>query len=371
MILHRYKKSLRLEPTEKPKRTYEVIKPVINDDFDKQMEEIRKQMKTGSNELQSKMKMLSKGILTTQEEAKLKEIEEKRRVTTEKATGAFGKAEEEKARWKANRDAEAALEYAKIEAEKHLKKKRILIDKPSGETVLNQEKAAEPKRTVRRWKPPPPDPNAVIPSFSCGPKEAAKPKVAAAAAPQNASESASSKPSTPTSRRKVTSSPTVTRKMMAASPTTVPGAAVLPKSDGAAATRIRNNAATATVPDATPTAEKTPSKRYSSRRKTQEIVNESAVKPKTKRRKLKPRKRRFIREDHDADSLLGFQKNATFEQLERFFEQSARQLRTLQTCAKVKRMAPSKVFISDLTDIDKIYKSSEIRDIIASVNLVY
>ena len=72
------------------------------------------------------------------------------------------KAEEEKARWKASRDAEAAREYAKIEAEKHLKKKRILIDKPSGETVLNQEKAEAPKRTIRRWKPPPPDPSEAL-----------------------------------------------------------------------------------------------------------------------------------------------------------------------------------------------------------------
>lgn len=47
-------------------------------------------MKSGSNELQNKMKMLSKGILTATEEAKSKEMEEKRRVTNEKVTGAFG-----------------------------------------------------------------------------------------------------------------------------------------------------------------------------------------------------------------------------------------------------------------------------------------
>ncbi|CAO4362321.1 unnamed protein product [Caenorhabditis nigoni] len=329
------------------------------------------------------MKDLSKGILTASEEAKNKEMEEKRRVTTEKASGAFGKAEVEKARWKANRDAAAEMEYAKIEAEKHLKKKRILIDKPSGETVLN-EKAEAPKRTIRRWKPPPPDPNAVIPSFSCGPKEAAKPK------PAVVTESGkSSKPSTPTARRKSLASPVP--KDTVAAPTVVPAGAIqnIPKSEGAAATRIRNQAAgvgTAAPPTVPSAASPSPSttvpsvtdspkpqnRRYNARRKTQEIVNESVVKPKTCRRKKKnPRKAKFTRTDRDADLLLGYEKNSTFEQLEKLFDQAMRNRRPATKFEKIRRMAPSKIFISELTDIDKIYKSSEIRDIIASVNLVY
>ncbi|CCD61582.1 Ubiquitin carboxyl-terminal hydrolase [Caenorhabditis elegans] len=383
-----YKKSSRLEAknADKPKRVYEVIKPVINDDFDKQMDEIRKQMKSGSNQLQSAIKDLSKGILSATEEAKSREMEEKRRATAEKATGTFGKAEEEKARWKAGRDAEAAREYAKIEAEKHLKKKRILIEKPSGETVLNQEKEA-PKRTIRRWKPPPPDPNAVIPSFSCGPKEAAKPKVTSEAA----SSGKSSKPSTPTARRKSLASPITVPKdpSVMSTPAAPGGISVVPKSEGAAATRIRNQAAasagttvssvttpasTALPSSATPSVTDSPkaSRRYNARRKTQEIVNESLVKPQTKRRKRNPRRRRFVRDDRDADLLLGYEKNATFEQLEKLFDQSSRNRRPpASKFAKIRRLAPSKIFISDLTDIDKIYKSSEIRDIIASVNMVY
>lgn len=381
-----YKKSSRLESrdAEKPKRVYEVIKPVINDDFDKQMEEIRMQMKSGSNQLQNKMKDLSKGILTVKEEAKSREMEEKRRVTTEKATGAFGKAEEEKARWKASRDAEAAREYAKIEAEKHLKKKRILIDKPTGETVLNQEKSEAPKRTIRRWKPPPPDPNAVIPSFSCGPKEAAKPKIAAE------SSGKTSKPTTPTARRKSLASPvTVPKESSTVAAAPAPVISNIPKSEGAAATRIRNQAAvaattttpstTTVIPSSTPSAPssvtdspKPTSRRYNARRKTQEIVNESLVKPKTKRRKRNPRKTRFTRADRDADILLGYEKGSTFEQLERLFDQATRNRRPITAkFEKIRRLAPSKIFISELTDIDKIYKSSEIRDIIASVNLVY
>ncbi|KAF1770109.1 hypothetical protein GCK72_001927 [Caenorhabditis remanei] len=334
------------------------------------------------------MKDLSKGILTATEEAKSREMEEKRRLTTEKASGAFGKAEEEKARWKASRDAEAAREYAKIEAEKHLKKKRILIDKPTGETVLNQEKEA-PKRTIRRWKPPPADPNAVIPSFSCGPKEAAKPKIAATESGK------SSKPSTPTARRKSLTSPVPVPKEVTVAATPGVGIQNIPKSEGAAATRIRNQAAGVgsttpsvpssvisqsdspsstmpTVPTSSVTESPKPSRRYNARRKTQEIVNESLVKPKTKRRKRNPRKTRFTRKDRDADLLLGYEKNATFEQLEKVFEQSTRNRRPpASKIEKTRRLAPSKIFISELTDIDKIYKSSEIRDIIASVNMVY
>lgn len=153
-------------------------------------------------------------------------------------------------------------------------------------------------------------PDAVIPSFSCGPKEPVKPKE---------SVKPSSKPSTPTARRKVVS-PTVTRDTVVTpgvggaktapipSGTVPPTATVtqpvvagiqnIPKSDGAAATRIRNNAVVplhsketySIIQNASPitvatggTVSQEPkgvAKRYSSRRKTQEIVNESAVKPK-------------------------------------------------------------------------------------------
>ncbi|CAB3410551.1 unnamed protein product [Caenorhabditis bovis] len=324
------------------------------------MEEIRAKMKSGANDLQTKMKDLSKGILTVSEEAKMRELEEKRRATTEKVNGAIGKAAEEKARWKASRDADAEREYARIEAEKHLRRKKIIIDKP-----LNDDEAKpEPKRTIRRWKPPPPDPNANIPSFSTGPKEFVK------ATPKTSG----SKPTTPIAARRAVES--ATKTSTAAAGNEEVGATKGVKAEGAAATRIRNNATAAAAAAAASSAtgavpsEKSGSRRYSARRKTQEIVNESVVQPKTKRRKSASRKKRFVRNEKDIDVLLGIAQRITFEQLELMYEQASRNRRTIEeTRRKIRRLMPSRVFISDLTDIDKIYKSSEIRDIIASVNL--
>uniref|UniRef100_A0AC34RKI8 Uncharacterized protein n=1 Tax=Panagrolaimus sp. JU765 TaxID=591449 RepID=A0AC34RKI8_9BILA len=109
-------------------------------------------------------------------------------------------------------------------------------------------------------------------------------------------------------------------------------------------------------------------KRYSVRRKTDEIilpVPESDLK--SRRRKQLPRKNRFIRAVFDIDAFFGWEKeNSSFEKMEKFFEN---QLISKQTTngtfleGKKRRVDPQKVWISQLTDIDKIYKASELRDI--------
>ncbi|CAD6199573.1 unnamed protein product [Caenorhabditis auriculariae] len=347
-----YKRSSRLvaKDEEKPRRKYEIVKPVLNDDFDKQMEEIRMQMKSGSNQLQSQMKEMSKGIASVSSEAKNSAMEQKRRDVVQKATGAFGKAEEEKARWKAQRDAESEREFARIEAEKHLKKKKIpVVEKPQ----VSEEPKPEPKRTIRRIFRPP-EPGANVPSFaSCGPKTEVKPQ------PEVRPPVAAVPEGSPMARRKK-SVGDVSVKSDIRETSNSPILKAVPKGDGAAATKIRN------AMTSSPMGSEKSAKRYATRRKTQELVNESAQ-PK-KRRKESSRKKRFIRTVHDIDALLGFQISATFEQLEKLFELSAKdKISTVNGSQKrVRRLKPTKIYISDLTDIDKLYKASEIRDIIAS-----
>uniref|UniRef100_A0A914YDX0 Uncharacterized protein n=1 Tax=Panagrolaimus superbus TaxID=310955 RepID=A0A914YDX0_9BILA len=75
-----YKRSKLLQAREeiRPKRIYApIVKPVLNDEFDKQMEEIREKMKKGSHKLQAEYNTLSKGINSEVDERKLKSLESK------------------------------------------------------------------------------------------------------------------------------------------------------------------------------------------------------------------------------------------------------------------------------------------------------
>ncbi|VDP09337.1 unnamed protein product [Heligmosomoides polygyrus] len=512
--LFRYKRSAYLaakdvEGEKRPKKKYEVIKPAVDDSFDKQMEEIRAQMKTGSSKFESHLKDLSKGITISAEDVKKRAEDEKKKMIIDSVSGVFrmedstfSKADEEKARWKERREAETEKELAKIEADKRLKKKTV-VEQPKAAP----EKPAEPKRTVRKIikDKAAAAPAAAVPTFATVPKPPsaatapstakppsststtaaakaaapAKPPTPTPAAPSTVSSVSSARPlvapTTPAEPKKLgttaataptpsvkptgmeklnlpkndaiinednydlfeaaTNVATRRRKSLAElqarkeqqaaarsvaeqnevmTPVAKPG----PKGDGAAATKIRNalgNATNVRKPDSPspkPEVDK-PSKRYATRRKTQEIVNESAE-PKVRRDFIKKRKQlykrnRFIRDPHDIDVLLGWDKENTFEkvpsevlvrhfdtvitpfQMEQMFSQAAKDRISRPEQKKRKRAPASKVWISDLTvcgafssicypalrsycialvkDIDKIYKASEIRDIIASVNV--
>ncbi|KAK6728949.1 hypothetical protein RB195_006169 [Necator americanus] len=446
-----YKRSAYLEQKEKelerPKKKYNIVKPAINDDFDKQMEEIRKQMKSGSTQFQSHLQDLSKGITITSEEMRKRTEDEKHKMIIDSVSGAFVKADEEKARWKERRDAETEKELARIEAQKPGRKK-VVVE----ESKKVPEKPAEPKRTVRKITKDKASgdgsgktaaPAAPVPSFAVIPKVAAAPAAAkqsiqpstspaapkvpnqaaaaaAAAAPGSAPATALKEQhvtgaarvaaplSKPTSMEKpkiprndivinednydlfeaATAVATRGRKSLAeirgrkeptpssaaetkevAAATTKTG----PKGDGATATKIRNALGNATnirktdSPSPKPGDSEKPAKRYATRRKTQEIVNASAE-PKIKKRKQMYKRNRFIRNPHDIDVLLGWDKENTFEKMEQMFMVAAKERVNGSTHRKRKRAPASKIWISDLTDIDKIYKASEIRDIIASAN---
>ncbi|VDO88488.1 unnamed protein product [Haemonchus placei] len=90
-----------------------------------EMEEIRAQMKSGSSQFESHLKDLAKGITVSAEDMKKRTEDEKKKMIIDSVSGAFSKADEEKARWNKRREEETEKELAKIEADKNLKKKVV------------------------------------------------------------------------------------------------------------------------------------------------------------------------------------------------------------------------------------------------------
>ncbi|GMT01327.1 hypothetical protein PENTCL1PPCAC_23501 [Pristionchus entomophagus] len=445
-----YKRSSRLtqRDEERPRKKYEIVKPVLNDDFDKQVAELRSKMKTGTTQLQSQMMELNKGILSQTEEVKLKELEDKHKSLLNKTSGVFGKADEEKERWKKARDAETEKDLIKIEEGKRRGKTPQPEEKKKDEL---KPAPAEPKRTVRkinRDKSPTPVPPANAAAAPAAAGEKTTPAAAAIVTKTGAAPAATAagkipdppkpppapgvmkkekeeeKKATPKPLRKTMNTQPMTLK---SGPMKMPDATIEvndnnadlfeavaivatkrkksiiemrnakeeakkerlqalregktikeiqgPKGDGAAATKIRNAQAKADdISQAS--SDRSANKRYAARRKTQELVNPSTLtaEPKPKRRRRGPSKRRrYTRDPHDIDVLLGWDKENTFEQLEKKFNASAMDKMKPPTNAersamrKRRRPMNTKIWISELTDIDKIYKTSELRDIQASV----
>ncbi|CAJ0574478.1 unnamed protein product, partial [Mesorhabditis spiculigera] len=124
---HTYRRSKALQSRDetRPRRHYApIIQPIVDDSFEKQMEELREKMKAGTSAFQKEFTELKKGMLTCAEEPKLREQEEKHRQLLQQNAHAIGKAEEEKRRQKGLRDAVLEKELAKIPAKDKGKEER-------------------------------------------------------------------------------------------------------------------------------------------------------------------------------------------------------------------------------------------------------
>ncbi|CAJ0961457.1 unnamed protein product, partial [Mesorhabditis belari] len=389
-ITYRRSKALQSKEEERPRRKYApIIQPVVDDSFDKQMEELREKMKAGTTAFQKEFTDLKKGMLTKAEEAKIKGQEDNHKKLLDQAAKVMGKADEEKRRQKGLRDAEIEKELAKNETRKVKKVKQQKDDAEDEEP-----KKSEPRRTVRRLKQ---DDEATT---ADGSKERKTSTVSPA--------DKLAKPSLPKTQIVVnddnlsileTAHAVATKKRSALDALRnrrscgpdMSVAARGPAGDGAAATRIRNMAlAVASNPPSarprdgdlktTPITVSTSqanneessrkARKYGQRRKTEEIILPPKEPTKPKRRRDYSRANRFIRKPGDIDMILGWEKEANkFENFERLFMTSENDRVKPQEAPpkkKSRRNAPTKIWISELTDIDKIYKTAELRDIIAS-----
>lgn len=82
------------------------------------------------------------------------------------------------------------------------------------------------------------------------------------------------------------------------------------------------------------------------------------------------RRNRYIRKPYDIDILLGYDKENTFEKFEDRFAASEQDIRPLSKGnEKGGRRRKKKIWISTLKDIDKIYSTSELHDIINSAQI--
>ncbi|KAI6239775.1 hypothetical protein M3Y99_00528400 [Aphelenchoides fujianensis] len=142
-----YKRSTLLErkEEERPKRTYAVVKPVINDEFDKQMAELREQMKDKSSKLQSEYKSLSKGIHSQADDAKLRAKEEQHRALLGQATDTFSRADEERKKWQEQHVSD--VERKRREQEE---RRRQVEEKRVAEEKAAAAAAAEPRKVTHR-----------------------------------------------------------------------------------------------------------------------------------------------------------------------------------------------------------------------------
>ncbi|KJH53516.1 hypothetical protein DICVIV_00259 [Dictyocaulus viviparus] len=340
-----YKRSsyLQSKEVERPKKQYNIIKPSLDDNFDEQMEAIRAQMKSGSSQFESHLKDLSKGITMTSEDMKKRTEEEKKKIILDSVSGVFSKADEEKARWKEKREAETEKELAKIdEGRKYRREKTAAAAATMPKT--EPEKPAEPKRT---------------PTYVDKPKIPKEDTVVVNEDNYDLLEAATN---VATRRRKSLvelqaqrQQQTTTKSVVESNESTTSATRFGPKGDGAVATKIRHVSKTFFAyslfyfllsairpmyekqkPLHKNTEREKPLKRYVTRRKTQEIVNESA--------------------EPKMDQMFS---KATSDRIN---------TKGPLPVKKRKRLPASKIWISDLTDIDKIYKMSEIRDITASAN---
>uniref|UniRef100_A0AC35U7Y0 FH2 domain-containing protein n=1 Tax=Rhabditophanes sp. KR3021 TaxID=114890 RepID=A0AC35U7Y0_9BILA len=474
-----YKRSSLLAKNDEPRLKRQLpalIKPVIDDTFDKQLQELKDQMKQSNNTIEDKMRNTSKGLLSASEEAKRKSeaANKGRNVDTE----LLAKAGKDCQKWKDDREAEAKK---RLEQEAEAKKKQrsklqeaLELKKKLEIEAEEARKAAPPKKTIRKiiktdpvtesltQKKEEPKNNlvakttvstskaGVIESTPVIPKatpsllknvtvKSEEKKIESKVAEKKIEPKTIEKSIEPkivekniepkivekkiqskvvekplekkvlTSISKELEEPTVNKvaevakkrvqpvfdeldemmTSMMAKPTKNASNKIAPakivhknesspkpslpdsvkKSEvGGVASRLKRafGEGKNDVDD-----EKNPKNRYGRRRKTQELMNVKAMdieekKVSRKRVHQSHRKNRFIKKAFDIDVILGFDKeNQSFEKMEQMLKKEAKfKIEWNRNSVEPKiRVNACKVWISDLKDIDKLYKGSELRDI--------
>ncbi|KAK6107085.1 hypothetical protein QQG55_26820 [Brugia pahangi] len=371
-----YKRSQMLakKDEERPKRIYApIIKPIINDNFDKQIEEIRLKMKTGSKMLSSQFTELKKGIAMVADDARRAILEHKHQQLLTEADQTFGKIGDDFQKWKENRIIEHQKELKKQEEKLHCEKETIM------EEIKNHSNMAqtvnEPKKTVRRLKS-----SQQVEMANNLPNFATKCKTINSG--KNSSSDAQMKMMIKknvetTEENTPENGITTTKHQLSAT-----NNCVIISSSNACDNSTSNAKIDSTMLKERKilgSTENREIRKYGTRNKTQELMNfanENEINDeelKIHRQNCIHRRNRYIRKPFDIDILLGYDKENSFEQFEARFAASGRDKRAItdknDKKAKRRRKESKKIWISELRDIDKIYRTSELRDIINSVRI--
>ncbi|EJD73922.1 hypothetical protein LOAG_18690 [Loa loa] len=385
-----YKRSrlLAKKDEERPKRTYgPIIKPVINDNFDKQIEEIRMKMRTGNKILSSQFTELKQGIATVADDARRAILEQKHQQLLIEADATFGKIGDNFKKWKENRTAEQQKELIRREQEMHhAKATNVEIAK----TTTMAQPLVEPKKTVRQLKSSQETKMTnVMPSFVTECETINSGKNSSSKIKMEIQAKKNIEAIKENNHKNATTATEVSMKLQ--SPTMDNYLTKLPNVENSSTTSVENSKKQGIKPD--PVIPKTRKilgstenreiRKYGTRNKTQELMNfakdaemnDEIEESKIHRQNCIHRRNRYIRKPFDIDILLGYDKENSFEQFEARFAASGCDKRSIidtdknDKKSKRRRKESKKIWISELRDIDKIYRTSELRDIINSVRI--
>uniref|UniRef100_A0A0K0DXF3 Inner centromere protein ARK-binding domain-containing protein n=1 Tax=Strongyloides stercoralis TaxID=6248 RepID=A0A0K0DXF3_STRER len=414
----KYKRSSLLTKKDEPrikKPLPALIKPVINDEFEKQLDELKKQMRNDNDKIQSKFIDTSKGFFISSEDAKRKvEIDKiKNNIDSERLI----KAGEECKKWKENRDNEAKK---RLEEEENNKKKPMTkiqqiqeAKKKAEEEALKLINETERKRTVKKIIKKE-EPNLVGVNEGKTIMESKinnkiiETKIVPLSVPEKQKEVSKDKVTKQTNKVELTTIKPVNidaldEVMMALAQPPMKKYSIDKKltrnDDSNNGNKSKKNIIKTTILEelkiqqnndqkSLPVLSKiqnkishaqdtnnNPRNRYGQRRRTQELVNFKEIQNQPKFRSYQwHRKNRYIKKPYDIDQLLGWEKeNTTFEKMEAMFQRENEKKITWKDSnnnnnRKIKRIPLQKIWISQLKDIDKLYKGSELRDIERTVN---
>uniref|UniRef100_A0A0N5BJU8 ANK_REP_REGION domain-containing protein n=1 Tax=Strongyloides papillosus TaxID=174720 RepID=A0A0N5BJU8_STREA len=416
-----YKRSSVLAKRDEPrikKPLPALIKPVINDTFEKQLEELKKQIRNDNDKMQSQFIDASKGLFESSEDAKRKLESEKYKNNPD--TERLLKAGEEFKKWKENK---AAEDKKRLDEEENSRKKPMTkiqqiqeAKKKAEEESLKNFKESERKRVVRKIvkKEVPIVDNEIKPTVQ--PKinnEVSGNKTNIPIIPKKEEEVPKPKVTKPTIKveptvKKPVNTDALDEVMTMLAPSTInkplPVKKLVTNDENKAINKTEPNVInkpepkvwkppttttpeTAKIPQSTeqkpsPVLSKiqnkiaraqdanNPRNRYGQRRRTQELVNFNEIETKPKIRSYQyHRKNRFIKKPYDIDQLMGWDKeNTTFEKMEAMFQRENKNKIQWNDNIKIRRVPLQKIWISQLKDIDKLYKGSELRDIERTVN---
>nr|CAD2185758.1 unnamed protein product [Meloidogyne enterolobii] len=308
-----YKRSTRLEPKEEVKR--------------------KKQKDNNVQELQFPYMNLmtnsisSHGLKSATAEVRQRTKEAEHQFKLDKVSDTFKKAEEEKKRQRELRHLDENKNKVKEKDGKEKEKKKETIPNQETKLKLAQQQRPEPKKTIRRAA-----------------KQQIQNDVSTAESSSKPSESTKAAEKRENLRR-------------------------LSPQKRASGEKIEGKRKTEELMNFTTTKEDLTKSEVKGGNVVVEIVGKKKTRSENRRRIFTPWTFTFTRIPCDIDELMGWKGHDSFEKMDAFFtsrESAKRQINSSngkEPAPKRRGTEPQKVWISELHDIDKIYKMSELRDI--------
>nr|CAD2140536.1 unnamed protein product [Meloidogyne enterolobii] len=333
-----YKRSTRLEPKEedekkKAERQQRARTPIPvhepDDEFDKQMTELRDQIHKDRRKLQSEYRDVSHGLKSATAEVRQRTKEAEHQFKLDKVSDTFKKAEEEKKRQRELRHLDENKNKVKEKDGKEKEKKKETIPNQETKLKLAQQQRPEPKKTIRRAA-----------------KQQIQSDVSTVESTSKPSESTKAAEKRENLRR-------------------------LSPQKRASGEKVEGKRKTEELMNFTTTKEDLTKSEVKGGNVVVEVVGKKKTRSENRRRISRRGHLRkiFTRVPCDIDELMGWKGHDSFEKMDAFFtsrESAKRQINSSngkEPAPKRRGTEPQKVWISELHDIDKIYKMSELRDI--------